>query len=48
MDDFLVEAAARRRPLPVIATDPAVLAELVEFTARHGAELAIFAAETDV
>ena len=40
MDRFFVEAAERKLPLQGIPTDPAVLAELAEFTARYGFEFA--------
>ncbi len=42
MDRFFVEAAERRLPLQVVPADPAVAAELAEFTARHGFEFAEF------
>lgn len=40
MDRFFVEAAERKLPLQGVPTDPAVLAELAELTARYGFEFA--------
>lgn len=42
MDRFFVEVAERRLPLQAVSSDPAVLAELAEFTARYGFEFAEF------
>jgi quercetin dioxygenase-like cupin family protein len=47
MDRFFVEAAERRLPLQAAPTDPAVAAELAEFTTRYGFEFAEFPDEED-